>query len=550
MPLATFKGAALTPEELKKIEIFKDVSADAMAKFPGTVRRRAFAKGEVICRQGEGGTTAFYILEGSARIFIMRPERRRKKRRRSGMLAKIGLAFGQKPIQERRTHPADTLIPIDASVDLLYGSLVATMHAGDLFGEMSCLQLSPRSATVVAESGCVMIEILRNMYEVLLRSKTFKEQMDRVYRERALDNHLRNVWLFEGMSAELIDLLKSEVELVSFDAGKAIFNEGDAPDSMYMIRRGQVSVNKQFPGGSRRLAYLTKGDCFGEIGLLNDEPRTATCTAADHPILLEGGRKRRPAQVELVKLPKELFNKVVSGFPAVKESLKNMAEKRLGQQAQARYLITPTVFTREVEELGLVQGQNLMLIDLEKCTRCDQCAKACTHAHEDGIARLIREGPRIDRFLVPASCRMCLDPVCMIGCPVGSIRKSKDLNILIEDWCVGCGACAKQCPYNSIQMHPLEEFGKDISERAKRVAESGEVVEVTDRAVVCDQCSTLPTGPACVYACPHDAAIRVNASEFLTGGRGSEQSGVQRAPSFIVSAPRSTTTIDRSTDST
>lgn len=534
MPLAEFEGAALSPEDLAQIDIFKDVKPDAMAKYPGTVRRRLFAAGDVICRQGEGGTTAFYILEGKATIFIARPEEAEERRKPRGLIARIGRVFGQKRVARAASHQKDRLVPIDASVDLQYGNLAAVLEEGELFGEMSCLNLAPRSATVVAQTDCIMLEILRNMYDQLLKSKTFKEQMDKVFRARALDNHLRNVWLFEGMPPELMASLKSDAELVSVDAGAAVFKEGDAPDGLYLIRRGQVAVSKAFPGGSRRLAYLTKGDCFGEIGLLTNEPRSATCTAADHPIVLEGGRKRRPAQVELVKIRKDVFERLMAGFPEVRPRLQSLATRRLAEQVEARNLITPTVHSREVEELGLVQGQNLMLIDLEKCTRCDQCAKACTEAHEDGISRLIREGPRIDKYLVPASCRMCLDPVCMIGCPVGSIRKAKDLNILIEDWCVGCGVCSKQCPYNSIQMHSLEEFGAEVSERAKRVAEGGEVVEVTERAVVCDQCSTLPTGPACVYACPHDAAVRVNASEFLVGSGASPGGGGGRMPSFIV----------------
>lgn len=515
MPMAKLEGDVMGVEDLQAIDIFSDVKTDAIAKYPGAVRRRVFEPGEVICRQGEGGTTAFYIVEGECRIFIARPEETPSRRARGGLIARIGRLVGQGASSPVRRPDSEALVPIDASVDLTYGRLASTLGPGSVFGEMSCLNLAPRSATVVAESRCVMLEILRNMYEVLQRSKTFKDRMDQIYRERALDNHLRNVWLFKGMPADALERLKQVAELVTCDAGAVIFKEGDAPDGMYLIRRGQVAVSKRFPGGERRLAYLTRGDCFGEIGLLHSDPRTATCIAADHPVLIDGGRKRRPAQVELVKLKTQHFQRVLADFPEVSARVQSLAERRLTEQAQARVQITPTVHSREVEDLGLLQGQNLLLIDLERCTRCDQCAQACVKAHDDGISRLIREGPRFDKYLVPASCRMCLDPVCMIGCPVGSIRKAKDLNIFIEDWCVGCGVCAKQCPYNSIQMHSLEEFGRDVSEGARRVAETGEVVEVTDRAVVCDQCSSLPTGPACVYACPHDAATRVNAAAFL-----------------------------------
>ncbi len=518
---AELAGQKLAAGELRRYDIFQDVAPAQLEKFPGTVSLREFKAGEVICREGQGGTTAFYILQGRVRIFISRrmdAARQGSGGARSGLIAAIGRLLGQKRVEASPRHRGDHLVPIDASVDLRYGELAATLSAGEVFGEMSCLNLAPRSATVVAETDCRMLEILRNMYEVLQRSKTFKERMDANYRDRALAGHLKNVPIFESLSVQELEHLRRSAQLVSVEAGHVIFREGDPADDpnsggMYIVRLGQVKVSQAAYGGERTLAYLTKGDCFGETGLLQNARRNATCTAVDHPII-ESGRKRKPARVELVRIQPEDFNRLMAQNPRVKGKLEALAEQRLREQRRMSVASTTTQ-SKRVEELGLLQGQNLMLIDLTRCTRCDQCVDACVSAHEDGVTRLIREGPRFDKYLVPSSCRMCMDPVCMIGCPVGSIRRTQDLNIFIEDWCVGCGLCARQCPYDSIQMHRLEEFGQEVSEEFARIAEGGDVVAVTERAVVCDQCSGLPTGPACMYACPHDAAIRVNAREFL-----------------------------------
>jgi Fe-S-cluster-containing hydrogenase component 2 len=75
------------------------------------------------------------------------------------------------------------------------------------------------------------------------------------------------------------------------------------------------------------------------------------------------------------------------------------------------------------------------------------------NTHDDGRSRLFLVGPRHSKFLVPATCRSCLDPVCMIGCPVNSIQRGDNKEIVIRDWCIGCFTCADQCPYGSIQMH-------------------------------------------------------------------------------------------------
>src|SRR4026208_1998343 len=105
-----------------------------------------------------------------------------------------------------------------------------------------------------------------------------------------------------------------------------------------------------------------------------------------------------------------------------------------------------------------MQGQTLLLLDLNKCTRCDECVKACIATHDDGVTRLIRDGLRFEHYLVATSCRACPDPprpapraraclapLCMPRCPVGSIRRKDTLDIVIEDWCIGCGNCATDC---------------------------------------------------------------------------------------------------------
>ena len=531
MLVASFgPGDEMAAEELKQIDIFEDVDPKQLAKFPGTVRRRRFKAGDVICREGEGGTTAFYILEGEVEIFIgHRAERSGAKTGSGGLVAAIGRFFGQERVRAAPEHSASKLVPIDASVDLEYGRLATTLGPGEVFGEMSCLNLAPRSATVVAQVDTVCLEMLRNMYEILQRGKTFKERMERNYRSRALSGHLRNAPLCELMEPQDIDHLTEVVELVNTEPGQVLFSEGDDADApetggMYLIRLGQVKVSRKAPGGELTLAYLTKGDCFGETGLLRNTKRNATCRAVDHPIV-EGGRKRRSGRVELVRITADEFERVIDKYPLIRGRLETLAEQRTLDQKQKSVGAVPLAPTRRVEELGLIQGQNLMLIDLERCTRCDQCVDACVASHEDGLTRVIREGPKYGKYLVPSACRMCLDPVCMIGCPVGSIRRTQDLNIFIEDWCIGCGLCEQQCPYDSIQMHDLGEFGEEVSEEFARVAEGGEVVAVTERAVVCDQCSSLPAGPACVYACPHDAALRVDANRVLSTGTSIRQKG-------------------------
>jgi len=155
-----------------------------------------------------------------------------------------------------------------------------------------------------------------------------------------------------------------------------------------------------------------------------------------------------------------------------------------------------------------MNAQSLLVLDLTKCTRCDECTKACSDAHH-GVTRLIREGLRFENWLVASSCRACLDPYCMVGCPVDAIHRKKSREMKIEDWCIGCGTCAKNCPYGNINMHgfPTEETTNDAVTNVQKAV-------MREKATMCDLCSELDGEPSCVYACPHDAAHRYNADEF------------------------------------
>jgi CRP-like cAMP-binding protein len=59
-----------------------------------------------------------------------------------------------------------------------------------------------------------------------------------------------------------------------------VFAQGDAGDKFYAVVRGRVSTVVGLPDGvQRRLAELEEGDCFGEMELIRNTPRTATARA-------------------------------------------------------------------------------------------------------------------------------------------------------------------------------------------------------------------------------------------------------------------------------
>src|SRR5262249_47986673 len=157
------------------LPVFQGVSGTFLELNAGSVVKRKFAAGETIVREGEHGSTAFYILDGEVDIFINAPrEHVATEAAQPGLFTKMKSLLrpkSQQPREEERATP--THIRIDASVDLPYDNPIAKLGAGELFGEMTCMNFYPRSATVKARTDCVMLEMLRNVLDVMQKNKTF-----------------------------------------------------------------------------------------------------------------------------------------------------------------------------------------------------------------------------------------------------------------------------------------------------------------------------------------------------------------------------------------
>jgi len=492
--IATVLGGEAVPiGELKDLDIFHNVSGTFLSLNSNAVRRRHFKAGEIICREGDYGSTAFYIEDGVADVFLSSPLGHvATKAERGGLLRKLKSRITGRTEKSSDPKSVRAYIPIDAPIDLPYDNPIAELVAGDLFGEMTCMNFYPRSATVRAKTDCTMLEMMRNVLDILQRNKSFRAKVEFNYRKRALENHLRSVPLFAPLTADFIDYLRDRVELRRYTPGQVICQQGEQSDSFFLIRIGFVKVSQSHPGGDLVLAYVGRSGFLGEIGLLGAGVYTATCTALDH--------------VEAVRIQADDFRLMIERFPDVRRALQAVAEERIAEN-RARVTTVRNVPVDAFLAQGLMEAQSLLVLDLDRCTRCDQCVRACADAH-DGVSRLIRDGLRLDKYLIATSCRQCKDPLCMVGCPVGSIRRKNSLEMVIEDWCIGCGLCANNCPYGNINLHPFNVQTNDPTTPGKQIA------EVRKKATACNLCLDHDE-PSCVYACPHDAAHRVNPSQFF-----------------------------------
>jgi MFS family permease len=135
---------------------------------------------------------------------------------------------------------------------------------------------------------------------------------------------LRGSDIFAPLPGIAIESLASQLVEQSYPAGTEIIREGDIGDRFYLIALGKVEVSTQ----GKLAATLGEGDYIGEIALLRDVPRTATCTAA--------------SDVEAFSLEREPFLEAVTGHAGSKETADRVIGARLSGLSTATG--APTAF--------------------------------------------------------------------------------------------------------------------------------------------------------------------------------------------------------------
>jgi Fe-S-cluster-containing hydrogenase component 2 len=316
--------------------------------------------------------------------------------------------------------------------------------------------------------------------------------------------------------ADLAELIQG-AQLKSFAAGDTLFKEGDAPDGLYLLRRGSVTVSRKLGGRDIVLSYVAAGNYVGEMGLLSDKPRMGTVKAAviTEAIVLEGAR----------------FKEVAARHPELMDTLEAQFLERIRGNVEMESRTQSGNIISYLLQQGIGEATDVLLIDESLCIRCDNCEKACADTHE-GTSRLNREaGPTYAQLHVPTSCRHCEHPHCMKDCPPDAIHRAPNGEVFISDSCIGCGNCVRNCPYGVIQLAPVDPERKAPSLLTwllfgagdePGVEEKSHDKSLSKRAVKCDMCKGQAGGAACVRACPTGAALRVAPEKFLDYASGAE----------------------------
>jgi CRP-like cAMP-binding protein/Fe-S-cluster-containing hydrogenase component 2 len=441
--------------------------------------------------------------------------------------------------------------------ELLY---LVVLGPGSFFGEVGVLGDCPESYGALARETSVVLEIPKlAVLRLMEQSPRFGETLDLLYARRALSSHARSPGALGSLPEAAIAELLTNARLELVPAGQNLFTQADAPRDFFLVRAGFLRALQHDGTGDRVLTYFREGDLFGLTGLLAREARHRYAAQA-------------VGRTEVVRFPGASLGNLFARYPQVYAALSASAYagERLARSHEVG--VSPLAFGTPgaaapvgersgysspsysgpgagsalrpsgpprgsnpgglssdrarfeagvlVEE-GIAKGREVLVIDQNLCTGCGNCIDACARRH--GTSRLQLRGLQVEHYMFPAACRHCADPACLLCSVNGIVRLPSGEIQIVEDNCIGCGACAERCPYGNINMHAVNEkkrgFWPGMLEFLARGSSPEAAADAIDPkvervAVKCDLCAGH-ADYACVTACPVGANFRTDPSRLV-----------------------------------
>ncbi|HHQ49079.1 MAG TPA: Crp/Fnr family transcriptional regulator [Acidobacteria bacterium] len=161
---------------------------------------------------------------------------------------------------------------------------------------------------------------------------------------------LRRIGLFADLSDEDLAQVAEAAKVHTFARDERVFDEGDAADTMYVVASGKINiVVTSAEGKDLILAVLGEGQVFGEMGLLDSAPRSASAITAT------------PA--ELISIARDDFDELLENQPGLSRKLLHIMAERLrranSKMESLAYMDVAGRLARYFLDLARDHGQSL-----------------------------------------------------------------------------------------------------------------------------------------------------------------------------------------------
>jgi len=426
---------------------------------------------------------------------------------------------------------------------------IGELHPGTCFGEMAVLAGVERNATVGVAAGrgsATVLEVTRPALRLLRKLPKFGQVLDDTYRAHGFARVLAdlNQGIKNPLDKEIVDKLRGIARFMIYGKHHVICQEQAPIENIILIKSGWVrrirGINLDpassgvavSMGQAIGVDFLGSGNCLGLEGAGEGETWKYSASVMARTEVLEipiAPLAADPALRDRIVAAFAGFSSADDEPPAIE------AVKDLRALAAAEHEITT----------GVVDGANLLVMDMDLCVRCGNCSLACHKVH--GQSRLLRRGIHITRpvtigsertqhVLSPQVCMHCKDPECLTGCPTGAIFRDLRGYVDIDAaTCIGCFDCATQCPYDAITMVPrnggvepvvnFDLMGSLKKALSLRVPQTPATLTPADDvvAIKCNLCEHTPLNPqgvsrqaySCEENCPTGALVRVDPLKYF-----------------------------------
>ena len=234
----------------------------------------------------------------------------------------------------------------------IFGGLISSLWNGGIVSRLLLILLALFLAGPALRGAISLGRVVGRRLRAIWRRIRFRtESKWRVEAAELIDA----LPVFDDLPVDLLNDLAGRVTLRSVRALQPIFRQGDRPTGFSIVRSGRVGIEEEDPdtGDTQILRVLSRGDSFGELGLLESAPRSATARAID--------------EVELFDIDKGTFDRLLAdpiNAPEFGPTMQTLAEIRqlpafshLGSAATAELLEHGRWVTASPGEELIVEGE-------------------------------------------------------------------------------------------------------------------------------------------------------------------------------------------------